>query len=82
VGVAEVSDGKIWFSDAGAVFALDPVSGTVTHVAEFGEGPGQVDIPDRIARMPDRNMAVYDFCKVEVYSQPGSLFVAFFCPRR
>jgi len=63
VGVAEVSDGKIWFSDAGAVFALDPASGTVTHVAEFGEDPGQVDIPDRIARMPDRNRPSMTFTR-------------------
>jgi len=72
-GVAEAPGGAIWVSDpmAVSVFAIDPDEGAVTLVARSGEGPGEVEAPDRIAVMPDGNMAVFDMSKVEVYTPGG-----------
>ena len=72
-GVAEAPGGAIWVSDpiAVSVFAIDPQEGAVTLVARSGEGPGEVEAPDRIAVMPDGNMAVFDLSKVEVYTPGG-----------
>lgn len=72
-GLAEVPGGAIWVSDpmAVAVFAVDPATGAVSLIARSGQGPGEVETPDRIAVMPNGNMAVFDMAKVEVYTPEG-----------
>lgn len=72
-GVAETSRGTIWVSDpmAEAVYSIDPRRNTVARIARSGEGPGEVQSPDRIAATPDGNIAVFDLNKVEVYTPAG-----------
>ena len=54
-----------------AVYSIDPRRNTFTKVARDGEGPGEVEGSDRIAVMPDGNMAVFDYSKIEVYTATG-----------
>ena len=72
-GVAEAPDGRIWISDpmAMAVYAVDTDGNTFTRIAREGEGPGEVEGPDRIAITPDGNLAVFDYAKIEVYTPAG-----------
>ena len=65
--------GMVWVSDPGAVtvYAIDPSAGSFTVVARSGEGPGEVETPDRIAVMPDGNMAVFDLSKIEILTPDG-----------
>lgn len=72
-GVAETPHGMIWVSDprVETVWAIDPRANTSTIVSRSGEGPGEVGGPDRIAVLPDGNMAVFDMGKIEVITPEG-----------
>jgi len=72
-GVAETPRGMIWVSDTRVetVYSVNPRADTFTSVARSGEGPGEVEGPDRIAIMPDGNMAVFDFGKIEIITPEG-----------
>lgn len=72
-GVAETPHGMIWVSDPRieTVWTIDPRAGTAAVVARSGEGPGEVEGPDRIAALPDGNMAIFDMGKVEIVTPEG-----------
>lgn len=77
-GLAETESGEIWVSDMsggrGRVLKFDrsqPAGMTV--VGDYGEGPGEVWGPERMAVTDDGNVAVYDLGRagVEVYAPSG-----------
>lgn len=72
-GVIETPLGTIWVSDPlnSEVVSINPSEGTAVVVAREGEGPGEVDSPDRIARTPDGGIAVFDLSQVEIFTPEG-----------
>lgn len=73
-GVAETPTGMIWISDPStpAVISVDPRGGDPTVIARGGDGPGEVQSPDRIALTPAGNVAVFDLERgVELFTPAG-----------
>lgn len=54
-GVVETPAGMIWISDPSTpvVISVDPSGGGPTVIARGGDGPGEVQSPDRIALTPE-----------------------------
>ena len=72
-GLAETPRGTIWISDSKAeeVYSIEPGTGTVTQISQRGEGPGDIRDADRLAVMPDGNIAVFGLSTVEVLTPDG-----------
>ena len=73
-GVVETPAGTIWISDPSTpvVISVDPSGGRPTVIARGGDGPGEVQSPDRIALTPGGNVAVFDLERgVEIFTPAG-----------